>query len=225
MFHFLSGSPNDYASWPAQTVNYTESHDDDRACIDVITERADFRWVSPDGRRHPAFEYDVRTFDGFYRDTYATCGPGFFAFQGGVNNTYQRGDLNALSFLRRAEFAVSSEYLSSWIAFRQSELGRLLRHYSRATVGFFKCRKASGRNASAVLYNADNSLGPSQLLFAVNPEFEELVLPLGDWKGAWRQLADHDRFWGFDDVPFRNDLNGELRLPPLASGLWMRTMS
>ena len=46
LFHFLSGSPDDYASWPAQTVNYTESHDD-WACIDVITERADFDGSCP----------------------------------------------------------------------------------------------------------------------------------------------------------------------------------
>ena len=224
LFHFLSGSPDDYASWPAQTVNYTESHDD-RACIDVITERADF-----DGSRPTVA--DIRRSNMMFALLMVSigipmlhAGQDFLHSKGGVNNTYKRGDLNALSFRRRAEFAVSSEYVSSWIAFRQSELGRLLRHYSRATVGFFKCRKAGGRNALAVLYNADNSLGPSQLLFAVNPEFEELLLPLGDWKGAWRQLADHDRFWGFDDVSVRNDLDGELRLPPLASGLWMRTLS
>ena len=41
-------------------------------------------------------------FDGFYRDTYAVRAN--FLHSMGVNNTYQRGDLNALSFLRRAEF-------------------------------------------------------------------------------------------------------------------------
>ena len=43
-------------------------------------------------------------------------------------------------------------------------------------------------------YNADKSLGPSQLLFAVNPDFEELVLPLGGWMrgrgGNWRIMTD-----------------------------------
>ena len=36
MEYFLRGSPWYFAKWPAQTVNYTESHDD-RAWIDVIT--------------------------------------------------------------------------------------------------------------------------------------------------------------------------------------------
>ena len=39
MEYFLRGSPWYFAKWPAQTVNYTESHDD-RAWIDVITAAA-----------------------------------------------------------------------------------------------------------------------------------------------------------------------------------------
>jgi pullulanase len=35
--YFLRGSPWYFAKWPAQTVNYTESHDD-RTWIDMITE-------------------------------------------------------------------------------------------------------------------------------------------------------------------------------------------
>ena len=35
--YFLRGSPWHFARWPAQTVNYVESHDD-RTWIDVITE-------------------------------------------------------------------------------------------------------------------------------------------------------------------------------------------
>ena len=160
LFHFLSGSPDDYASWPAQTVNYTESHDD-RACIDVITERADFDGSRPtiaDIRRsHMIFSLMLVSIG----IPMLHAGQDFLHSKGGVINTYQRGDINALNYGRRTEFAVSSEFVSSWIAFRQSELGQLLRHYSRASVGFFKCRKASGRNALAVLYNADSSLGPS----------------------------------------------------------------
>ena len=85
-------------------------------------------------------------------------------------------------------------------------IGAIASHYSRATVGPFKCRRRAPQCLSR-LYNADNSL--SSRLFAVNPEFEELVLPLGDWKGCggnWLIMTD----LGFDDVPFRNDLNGEL---------------
>ena len=37
MEYFLRGSPWYFAKWPAQTINYTESHDD-RTWIDMITE-------------------------------------------------------------------------------------------------------------------------------------------------------------------------------------------
>ncbi|MEO6246169.1 MAG: alpha-amylase family glycosyl hydrolase, partial [Opitutaceae bacterium] len=37
MEYFLRGSPWYFAKWPAQTINYTESHDD-RAWVDMITE-------------------------------------------------------------------------------------------------------------------------------------------------------------------------------------------
>lgn len=224
LFHFLSGSPDDYASWPAQTVNYTESHDD-RTCIDVLTERANF-----DGSRPTLV--DIRRSHMIFAIMMASigipmlhAGQDFLHSKNGVNNTYQRGDLNALNFRRRAEFGISSDYLASWIDFRRSELGELFRHFSRATAGFFSRLTVEAGNGLAVVYNADNSVGQCQLLFAVNPEFEELVAPLQHWKGSWRQLADHDRFWGFDDVSFRCDLESELRLPPLASGLWMRTVS
>ena len=74
----------------------------------------------------------------------------------------------------------------------------------------------------AIVFNADSSQGSTRLLFAANPELEPLSLPLGRWAGLWVQLADHDRFWGFDKDALRNDLSGELQLPPLGSGLWMR---
>jgi hypothetical protein len=47
--YFLRGSPWHFARWPAQTVNYTESHDD-HTWIDVITENADFQGMTPTAR-------------------------------------------------------------------------------------------------------------------------------------------------------------------------------
>jgi pullulanase len=44
--YYLKGSPWYYAKWPAQTVNYTESHDD-KTWIDVITENANGNGDTP----------------------------------------------------------------------------------------------------------------------------------------------------------------------------------
>jgi hypothetical protein len=51
--YFVKGSPWYWAKWPAQTVNYTESHDD-RTWIDAITENPDHNGHSPDGERPPS---------------------------------------------------------------------------------------------------------------------------------------------------------------------------
>ncbi len=51
---FLTGSPGAIALWPAQTVNYVQSHDD-RAWVDRITENSGHRGDAPtpnDVRRH-----------------------------------------------------------------------------------------------------------------------------------------------------------------------------
>jgi pullulanase len=44
--YFLRGSPWYFAKWPAQTVNYTESHDD-RTWLDSITENPGFDGTNP----------------------------------------------------------------------------------------------------------------------------------------------------------------------------------
>ncbi|MBL4575714.1 MAG: glycoside hydrolase family 1, partial [Opitutaceae bacterium] len=46
--YFLKGSPGHFASWPAQTVNYVESHDDE-VWIDIITENENGNGFSPTG--------------------------------------------------------------------------------------------------------------------------------------------------------------------------------
>lgn len=218
--YFIQGSPNEYANWPAQTVNYTESHDD-QTWIDVITEQPDHNGLYPtvnDKRRTRMMVAIMMMSIGM---PLIHAGQDFLFSKGGVNNTYQRGDLNALDYDRRIEYAATADYFKAWISFRKSELGKLVRHYSRATQAFFEIAKVDDRNALALLYNADRSQGDRQLLFAVNPDLEPLRLPLGNWEGNWVQIADHDRFWGLNPEPLRNDLESELSLPPLGTGLWI----
>ena len=219
-FDFSKGSPGDYASWPAQTVNYTESHDD-RTWIDAITEYPDNNGSDPsvsDQRRTRMMGAIMMMSIGI---PMIHAGQDFLFSKNGVNNTYQRGDLNALDYERRIEYALTSDYFKDWISFRKSELGELVRHYSRASEGFFQFIKTEGRNALAAVFNADRSKGNARLLFAVNPEREPLRILLGNWEADWIQLADHDRFWGFEEKSLNNNLRFELTLPPLGTGLWV----
>lgn len=219
--YFIKGSPWYWAKWPAQTVNYTESHDD-RSWIDVITENAHFNGYSPtsnDRRRTHLMAAVLFTSIGI---PMIAAGQDFMRSKGGVNNTYQRGDLNALDYRRLFRFPGTHAYFADWIAFRRSEAGRLLRLWQRPTEGFFKVVHAADSTASAVVYNYDGSQGTERLLFAVNPTLSDLTIPLGDQLADlvhWRQVADHERFFSGHGV--RQPVESELFLPALGCGLWI----
>jgi pullulanase len=223
--YFLRGSPWYFAKWPAQTINYTESHDD-RTWIDDITENADYNGSSPtanDERRTRLMA--ALLFMSLGVPMFA-AGQDFLRSKQGVNNTYQRGELNALDYDRILPHLGTHAYFAEWIAFRRSERGRLLRQWSRPGEGFFQFAYSAHSPALAVVFNADGSQGPQRLLFAVNPTAEEVRLQLGEPLAGpvqgceWRQLANHDRFFPenlrFVTIPVKT----ELFLPALGCGLW-----
>jgi len=220
--YFLKGSPDYYATWPAQTVNYVESHDD-RVWIDKICENPEGDGSSPtlaDQHRSRMMIAILMMSVGL---PMLHAGQDVLQSKGGAINTYQDPERNALDCERALRYPGATAYFRRWIAFRQSERGRLLRHYSRAPESFFAFLRPEGRSALACVYNADGEKGPERLLFAANPDPEDLRLPLGEWAAAgWRQLADHERFFDEGERPLvRNDPADELFLPPLGCGLWV----
>jgi hypothetical protein len=140
-----------------------------------------------------------------------------------VNNTYQQGDLNALDYRRLYRFPSTHAYFADWIAFRRSERGRLLRLFSQPSEAFFQFFFAPDSNAAAVIYNADRSLGPLRLLFAVNPTLNDVTIPLGEAvaSAAWRHCADHERFFGDGSNEPAQPVEAQLFLPALGCGLWI----
>jgi pullulanase/glycogen debranching enzyme len=218
--YYLKGSPWHFAYWPAQTVNYTESHDD-RTWIDMITEN------SGHNGQHPTFD-DVRRTHLMAAVLFASigipmlaAGQDFLRSKQGVNNTYLRGDLNALDYRRLYWFPATHAYFADWIEFRLSERGRLLRHWSRASEGFFQAFHGREAPALALVYNADGSQGPEQLLFAINPTTADAVVPVGAVGGRdWRQVADHERFFDGHTHEPSLPVRADLVLPPLGCGLW-----
>ncbi|MBI4626836.1 MAG: glycoside hydrolase family 1, partial [Verrucomicrobia bacterium] len=199
MEYFLRGSPWYFAKWPAQTINYTESHDD-RAWIDVITEHPSLDGFVPtanDRRRTHLMAALLFMSVGI---PMLSAGQDFLRSKHGVNNTYQRGDLNALDYRRLYRYLGTHVYFADWIAFRRGEYGRLLRHWTRASEGFFEFYRSKDSPALAAVYNADFSQGRRRLLFAINPTLYDAVIPLdkaiaGSPAGGWRQRADQERFY------------------------------
>ncbi|WP_414663219.1 alpha-amylase family glycosyl hydrolase [Horticoccus sp. 23ND18S-11] len=225
MEYFLRGSPWYFAKWPAQTVNYTESHDD-RSWIDVITENPDHNGSHPtanDRRRTHLMAAILFMSLGI---PMIAEGQDFLRSKHGVNNTYQRGDLNALDYRRLYRFQGTHAYFADWIAFRRGEYGRLLRHFTRPSEGFFAFIHAKGSPALAVVYNADLSQGAARLLFAINPTQADLTIPIGDAvagtePGAWDLLADHDRFYLSNAHGAKKPVESQLWVPSLSCGLWV----
>lgn len=219
--YFIQGSPWYWAKWPAQTVNYTESHDN-RTWIDVITEHAEHNGHAPtenDRRRTHLMAALLFASIGI---PMIAAGQDFLRSKRGVNNTYLRGDLNALDYRRLRRYPGTHAYFADWIAFRRSEAGRLLRQWTRPGEGFFYFCRTPDSTAMAVLYNADGSQGPARLLFAVNPTAADVTLPLGESipaLGSWRQVADHERFHSGHGV--RAPVEPELFVPALGCGLWI----
>jgi pullulanase/glycogen debranching enzyme len=220
--YFLKGSPWYFAKWPAQTINYTESHDD-RTWIDLITE-------NPDGNGHHPTANDRRThlmaamLFASIGIPMISAGQDFLRSKQGVNNTYLRGDLNALDYRRIYRFPTTHAYFAEWIAFRLSHAGRLLRLYSRPSEGYFRFFFANnGSTAAVTLYNADHSHGRTRLLFAINPTTNDALIPLDEDTSStrWRQLADHEHFFSHRASEIPQNVEEELFVPALGCGLWI----
>jgi pullulanase/glycogen debranching enzyme len=223
--YFLRGSPWYFAKWPAQTVNYTESHDD-RAWIDRITSNpgGDGFAPTPDDRRRTHLMAAILFMS--LGIPMLSAGQDFLRSKHGVGNTYQRGDLNALDYSRLRKYPGTHAYFRDWIAFRRGHFGRLLRRYSMPGDGYFRFFHPAGKGgALAVLVNADGSEGDFCLLFAVNPTGEDVMIPIGDTAsaaGTWRQVADHERFYGASDAPGAlPPIETDLFVPALGCGLWL----
>jgi len=219
--YFLKGSPWYFAKWPAQTVNYTESHDD-RTWLDGITEHADGNGFTPTANDRRRTNLMCAVLMSSVGIPMIAAGQDFLRSKHGVTNTYLRGDLNALEYRRIFRFPTTHRYFADWIRFRQSERGRLLRQFSRPSEGFFQFRFAPDSTAAAVVYNADLSQGRTRLLLAFNPYPHEVTIPLPDLpRCTWRQLADCEHFFVRHEIEPALPLNGELYLPPLGCGLWI----
>jgi len=225
MEYFLRGSPWYFAKWPAQTVNYTESHDD-RTWIDLITENPNFDGQVPtanDRRRTHLMAAILFMSLGI---PMLSAGQDFLRSKEGVNNTYQRGDLNALDYRRLYRYLGTHAYFADWIAFRRGEYGRLLRQWSRPSETFFRFVAAPDSPALAAVYNADFSQGPLQLLFVINPSQVDVTIPVGPevvcaGPGTWDLLADHERFYLSDAHGSSRSVESQLWVPALSCALWI----
>ncbi|MEX2381173.1 MAG: alpha-amylase family glycosyl hydrolase [Opitutales bacterium] len=219
--YFLMGSPGHFARWPAQTVNYTESHDD-YAWIDLITENHDGNGSVPTANDRARTHLMAAILFSSVGIPMIAEGQDFMRSKNGVGNTYQRGDLNAIDYKRLDHFSSSHHYFKQWIHFRLSHWGELWRLSEKVSDAYFQFVFAEGTSAFSVVFNADGSLGSRRLLLALNAHEVEVWIPAPELPvGKWKRRADRDRFHfaGLkrSKVAFVKDT---IHLPPLQCGLW-----
>ena len=219
--YFINGSLTHLTSWPAQTINYAESHDD-LCWIDRITENANHRGEFPTSNDRRRTHLMLAILMSSLGIPMLAAGQDFLRSKAGSHNTHRAGEVNALDYHRLLAYSGSHEYFRRWIRFRLSERGRVLRLDSPPDDGFMRYFGAEHGSALAVLFNADRSRGSYRLLFAVNPHHTSVHIGLEDLRLAdWKQLADHERFEPSGlECALLPCLHERLELPPLTCGLW-----
>ncbi len=218
--YYLSGSP-DTSRFAAQTVNYTESHDD-YCWIDRITDNPEHDGSQPtwlDQRRTHLMASILFVALGV---PMLSEGQDFMFSKSGVANTYQRGDINALDYVRRVLHSGTHDYFCDWVRFRRSDLGKALRHESTVRDGYLQFHTAPDSSAIVAIFNADRSFNAPTLIYAVNPHPESIEIQCGInvFEGAI-QIADHERFniQGLPSACIAIN-SGVVFLPPHSCGLW-----
>jgi len=216
--HFLGGSAGGVAAWPAQTVNYIESHDD-MCFLDRIAQSHD----------NPTFE-DERRYKLGYAFALLSHGIPMLAegfdlirTKHGLNNTYLNGDVNALDYGRALRRTGVGDWLRRLVKFRLGAQAAALRLGHPASGGFFKFFKDGESNAMGALYNADSSLRAKKIFAAFNPSiFEQSIHLEGFCLNSFRQIADIDRFEhsGLADMRLEPEVSA-LNMPPLSVAIWI----
>lgn len=219
--HFMAASPGT-TRFAAQTINYTESHDD-HCWLDRITERPKRDGDDPtllDRRRTHLMASMLLASLGV---PMLSAGQDFLRSKRGLSNTYQRGDINALDYNRRFVYSGTHGYFRDWIRFRRSPAGKALRLDGGLSEGYLKFFFAEGSSAAVVVFNADRSIDAPKLVYAINPHLEYAAIECAEVQPkSLLQIADQERFrpegLGAAQIPLDAT---RIYLPPLSCGLWL----
>ncbi|UPA28588.1 MAG: alpha-amylase family glycosyl hydrolase [Verrucomicrobiota bacterium] len=217
--YFLRGSVDFRSSFPAQSINYLASHDD-YCWLDAITENANH-----DGS-YPTMN-DLRRTHMALAILLLSQGVPMFAegiellhSKRGVENTYQRGDHNALSYMRQNEYPLTFQYIKNLIHLRQTS--RLFQKRQSLPEDYAKIfPSARNDSAAAILLKLENVSG---VLLALNPHetIAEFDLQNTSWE-AFQQIADTFTFGtGCAHYPLSSMI---LEIPPMSCGVWVETQA
>ena len=220
--YYLSGSLGYHTLWPAQSVNYLESHDD-YCWIDRITENPNNDGSEPTDNDRKRTHLMIAILMCSLGIPMLASGQDMLRSKKGQKNTYQEGDLNAIDYQNAFRFPETHEYFSRWIKFRLSEKGRIFRLADRPSHNFFKFYSRDKNPSVVTLYNADFSNDAERVLLAINPQLDSFEISIEELDlSRFLQIADHKRF---DIHGLYGDLinieGNNLSMAPLSCGLWI----
>lgn len=215
--YYISGSQNYYASWPAQTVNYIESHDD-FCMLDRISSTPE----NPSLAEIKTYKMCVALILSSIGIPMLAEGVDLLRTKQGVQNTYLRGDLNALNYARANEYTGLRSWVREFLAFRKSEKSKALRLANRYSKEYVKFFRVENSNSAGVLFNADLSEDAKQIFVAFNPSKSFVDMQIeGLNLSEFYQIADISRFnqKGLTDANYFD--KNFLSLPPKSFALFV----
>ena len=144
--YFMRGSMGGTSRFPAQSVNYLESHDD-MCLFDRIT-TSHYMPSFADVSRYKIAYALVLTAHGI-----PMLAEGFDLLRTkyGKNNTYKDGAANALDYARGGRFPGLCNWMRRFVEFRKSDSAKALRPEHPVSDGFFKFFAGDMSTAAAVL--------------------------------------------------------------------------
>ncbi len=224
--YFMKGCLDHLSAWPAQSINYTESHDD-RCWLDKITENPEHNGTHPTANDIYRTHLMAAILFSSIGVPMLSAGQDFLRSKGGRNNTYREGEINALDYGALDRYGRTHNYFRQWIAFRMSAWGKLLRLWEEPGQDYIRAFGIDDHPAAALLFNADRSGGSKQILFAINPHMEGTSISLPDIaRDNWLELADRENFNPHGIFNGRlKEHKGRVDLGPLDCGLWVREES
>ena len=222
--YFLAGSPEYFATFPAQTINYTESHDD-RCWLDKITECGNSNAENPTERDRRRTHIMLALLLSALGTPMLAEGQDFLRTKHGKNNTYLDGEENALDYARLKRFEKTHAWTAAWIRFRLSTNGRLFRRRENAPKDFFRFYPDQKNTAVVAIFNAAFSAGKLQYALMLNPQTEPATVQIQkNILAGFRRIANTDVF-DFAGAPAEDGFSHEagfMTLPPLSVSLWIR---
>lgn len=224
--YFIRGCVGSLTTRPVQSINYVESHDD-RVWIDKITQNAEHNGAYPTARDRRMTHLMAGLMTMSLGVPMWTVGIEAMRSKYGVNNTYLRGDLNAIDYARRLDFPSTVDYFRGMNAFRRGANGRALRvrELGENYLKFFEAehKGALAANALGVLYNSEREEAAKRVFYAINPTPMPVRIRVEGLEAKnWVQVADHERIdetgLKFGRFEWREDW---VEILPVSCGVWV----